>query len=216
MKALLIVDVQNDFLPGGALQVKGGDRILPVLKRLMKEGNFDFIVACQDCHPKNHSSFAVVHGKKPGDHILLDGLQQILWPSHCVQGTDGAKFSNQIDVSRIDRVFFKGADPKVDSYSAFFDNARRHQTGLKDFLESKGVKDLYMAGLATDYCVKYSAMDALSLGLNVFVVVDGCKGVDLMPGDTERAIKEIERAGAKVITSSQLLDNPKADRGGGI
>ena len=197
MNALIIVDLQNDFCPGGALPVPEGDRIVAVINQLQRR--FDLVVATQDWHPANHGSFATNHpGKKPGDTIELAGLPQILWPVHCVQGTRGADFHPQFDTSAIAKAFRKGADPTVDSYSGFFDNGRRKSTGLGEYLKERGVDCVYVCGLATDYCVKYTALDAVDLGFNTYLVEDACRGVELRPGDTQRAVEEMRRQGVNL------------------
>ncbi len=163
MKALIIVDVQHDFLPGGALGVPKGDEVIAVINEL--QAHFDYIIATQDWHPADHGSFAANHeGKKPGEIIDLAGTQQILWPVHCVQGSQGADFADTLDKSKWQKVFRKGQDPKIDSYSGFFDNGRGHDTGLGDYLKSIGITDVFITGLAADYCVKFTALDAQSLG----------------------------------------------------
>jgi nicotinamidase/pyrazinamidase len=203
MKALIIVDLQNDFLPGGALPVPRGDEVIPLANDLQR--HFDLVLATQDWHPPDHGSFAANHpGKKPGDRIILDGIEQILWPVHCVQNTHGAEFAPLFDTSRIGQIFHKGIDPKIDSYSTFSDNAHRRHTGLAHYLEKQGIKNIYLMGLALDYCVKYSAVDARNLGLNTHVIVDGCRGIDLKPGDIGRAFDEMKRAGAVLLKSSDL------------
>jgi nicotinamidase/pyrazinamidase len=203
MKALIIVDLQNDFLPGGALPVPQGDEVISLANELQRR--FDLVVATQDWHPPEHGSFAANHpGKKPGDRIILDGIEQILWPVHCVQNTFGAEFAAAFDTSRIAHVFHKGIDPRIDSYSTFFDNAHRRHTGLADYLKKRGIKDIYLMGLALDYCVKYSTLDARQLGLNTHVIVDGCRGIELEPGDIERALDEMKRTGAVLLKSSDL------------
>lgn len=178
--ALILTDIQNDFLPGGALAVTGGDDILPVVNALM-DYPFDLVVATKDWHPEGHGSFAPTHGKKPGDHILLDGLDQILWPIHCVQNTEGAELSPKLKKNCISHTAYKGTNKNIDSYSVFFDNEHRYSTGLHDYLQKQGITHLSFVGLATDYCVKYSVLDALSLGYHVQVIVDGCRGVNLSP-----------------------------------
>jgi len=204
MNALIIVDLQNDFLPGGALAVPGGDEVIPLANELQRR--FDAVLATQDWHPPDHGSFAANHpGKKPGDRIMLDGIEQILWPVHCVQNTRGAEFAPSFGTKRIDHVFHKGIDPRIDSYSAFFDNAHRRSTGLADYLKDRAIKDICLLGLALDYCVKYSALDARQLGLNTHVVLDGCRGIDLHPEDVDLALKEIKAAGAAVVQSGELL-----------
>jgi nicotinamidase/pyrazinamidase len=203
MKALIIVDLQNDFLPGGALPVPQGDEAIPLANEL--QPRFDLVVATKDWHPRNHGSFAANHpGKKTGDRIILDGIEQILWPVHCVQNTRGAEFAKAFDTSRVDHVFHKGIDPKIDSYSTFFDNAHRRHTGLAHYLEKRGIKDIYLMGLALDYCVKYSVLDARHLGLNTHIIVDGCRGIELEPGDIGRALDEMKRVGAALLKSADL------------
>ena len=202
MKTLLLVDIQNDFVPGGALPVPEGDAIIPVVNGLL--GKFDHVVATQDWHPANHGSFASVQGKAPGDHILLDGVDQVLWPDHCVQGTKGADFAEGLQTDKIQKVVQKGLDPAVDSYSGFFDNARKHKTDLDDYFRGKGVEELWVAGLATDYCVKFTVLDALGLGYKVNVIADACKGLEVHTGDVERALVDMQNAGAVVLLSKQL------------
>ncbi len=200
MRALLVVDIQNDFLPGGSLPVPEGDEVISITNRVMTK--IDLIVASKDWHPNNHGSFAQSHpNKKVGDMIKLDGLDQILWPVHCVQKTPGADFSPALNQDAIDYIVHKGQDKNVDSYSAFFDNNQRNSTGLDAYLKSRGVKTLYIVGLATDYCVKYSVLDALSLGFQVLVVTDACRGVNVKKGDDKAALEEMKAAGAKLISS---------------
>jgi nicotinamidase/pyrazinamidase len=203
MNALIIVDLQNDFLPGGALPVPHGDEVIPLANELQRK--FELVLATRDWHPPDHGSFAANRpGKKPGDRIILDGIEQILWPKHCVQNTHGAEFVPSFDTSRIAHVFHKGVDPLIDSYSTFFDNAHRRHTGLANYLGERSIKDIYLLGLALDYCVKYSALDARQLGLNTHVILDGCRGIELEPGDIGRAIDEMKRAGAVLLKSSDL------------
>jgi nicotinamidase/pyrazinamidase len=203
MKALIVVDLQNDFLPGGALPVPHGDEVIPVANELQR--HFRLVVATKDWHPPNHGSFAANHkGKKPGDRIILDGIEQILWPVHCVQNTEGAEFAPAFETSGIAHVFHKGIDPLIDSYSTFFDNAHRRHTGLAHYLKERSIEDIYLLGLALDYCVKYSALDARQLGLNTHVILDACRGIDLEPGDVDRALDEMKRAGATIVKSSDL------------
>ncbi|SDD46147.1 nicotinamidase/pyrazinamidase [Algoriphagus faecimaris] len=201
--ALIIVDVQYDFLPGGALAVHQGDEIIPVINMLQAE--FDLILATQDWHPADHKSFAANHeGKNVGDFIQLEGLKQILWPVHCVQDSEGAKFHKDLDQSRWAGIFQKGKNPKVDSYSGFFDNARRGDTGLGDFLKSKGIEKVYVCGLAQDYCVKFTALDAISLGFDTFLIADATRPVNLNPSDGDQALVDLKSAGVKVILSTQI------------
>jgi len=203
MNALLLVDIQNDFLPGGALGVPDGDKVVPAANRLQKR--FELVVATQDWHPANHGSFAANHpGRQPGDIIDLNGLSQILWPVHCVENTPGAAFAPGFDTRQVTQVFHKGTEPDIDSYSALFDNGHRKATGLGDFLKSRGVTDLFIAGLATDYCVKYTALDAIALGFRTHVIEDACRGVNLKADDVDQAIAEMKRAGVKVVRSRDL------------
>ena len=202
-RALILVDIQNDFVPGGALAVADGDKVVPIVNRV--EEAFDLVVATQDWHPANHGSFASQHpGRKPGEVIDLNGIPQVLWPDHCVQRSKGAEFHPQFDRRRVVKVFQKGVDPGIDSYSGFFDNGHRRGTGLAEYLRSAGVTDIYIAGLATDYCVKYTALDGRTLGYNVFVIEDACRGVNLNPGDSATAIDQMQSAGVRVVTSNDL------------
>jgi len=202
-RALILVDLQNDFLPGGALAVPHGDEVVPIANRLQRK--FELVLATQDWHPSDHGSFAANHkGKKPGEHIVLDGIEQILWPMHCVQNTQGAEFAPSFDTSRIAYVFHKGTERNIDSYSTFFDNAHRRHTGLAHYLEKRGIKDIYLMGLALDYCVKYSTVDARELGFNTHVIVDGCRGIELERGDIARALDEMEHAGATLLKSGDI------------
>lgn len=203
MRALIIVDLQNDFMPGGALAVADGDAVVAVANRLMP--HFDRVIATQDWHPAEHGSFAAHHqGKSPGEVIDLDGLQQVLWPTHCVQGTHGADFHAALDVGGLGRVFTKGSDPRVDSYSGFFDNGRRQATGLGEYLREEGVDEVFVLGLATDYCVKFTALDAQSLGFRTTLIADGCRAVNLRPEDGAAAIAEMAGAGIAIAASTQL------------
>jgi nicotinamidase/pyrazinamidase len=204
MKALIIVDVQNDFLPGGALAVPDGDLVIPVINRLQPD--FEVIVATQDWHPPDHGSFAANHpGRHPGEVIELDGLSQVLWPVHCVAGTVGAEFSPILERDRWACVFRKGTDRQIDSYSGFFDNGHRQSTGLGDYLRERGVETVYLAGLATDYCVKFTALDAVELGFKTCLIEDACRGVNLNAGDVDAALDECRRAGAVVLRSGVVM-----------
>jgi nicotinamidase/pyrazinamidase len=203
MRALLLIDLQYDFCPGGALAVARGDETIPVANRLMSK--FSTIVATQDWHPRDHGSFAVNHpGKQPYDLGELAGLPQVMWPAHCVQGTHGAELHADLDRNLLTEVFRKGTDPAIDSYSGFFDNGHRKLTGLGDWLKQRAVTKLYVLGLATDYCVKFTTLDARQLGFEVSLVVDGCRGVELNPGDCDKAIAEMRAAGASVIESAAV------------
>jgi nicotinamidase/pyrazinamidase len=204
MNALILVDLQNDFCPGGALPVPEGDRVIEVVNRL--QPHFDLVAATRDWHPADHGSFAANHpGRRPGEVIELDGLDQILWPVHCVQDTAGARFHPGLDRGRIARVFRKGTDPRIDSYSGFFDNGHRRATGLGDYLTGQGVTEVYVCGLATDYCVKFTALDAVGLGFGTRLIRDACRGVDLEPGDVDKAIAEMQGRGVRVVESGEIL-----------
>jgi nicotinamidase/pyrazinamidase len=205
-RALLLIDIQNDFLPGGALAVGRGDEVIPVANRLQAaSGLWDVVAMTQDWHPPSHQSFAVHHaGRSPGEVIELHGLQQVLWPVHCVQGSEGAEFAAALDTARVMHVSRKGTDPEVDSYSGFFDNGRRHATDLEAFLRDRGVGEVYVCGLATDYCVKWTALDAAALGFTTHVVVDGCRGVGLSPDDVPKALEEMRAAGVTLVESAEL------------
>lgn len=203
MRALVLVDIQNDFLPGGALAVPDGDAVIAVANAV--QPRFELIVATQDWHPADHASFAAHHpGHAPGDVIDLDGLPQVLWPVHCVQRSHGAAFPEALDRSRWAAIFPKGTDPRVDSYSGFFDNGKRHATGLGAWLRSCGVQELVVMGLATDYCVKATAIDAAELGFATTLLVDGCRGVELAPGDTAAAFAAMRDAGVTLSDSAAL------------
>lgn len=204
MNALILTDIQNDFVPGGTLAVSEGGQIVPIVNRL--QSLFDLVVATQDWHPANHGSFAANHpGTKPGDVVDLDGLPQILWPVHCVQNTVGAAFVPALDMKQVAEVFQKGTDPRIDSYSSFFDNGRRKATGLGDFLKARMVTDIFIAGLTTDYCVKFSALDAVRLGFKTHVIEEACRGVNLKEDDTERAIDEMREAGVEIVKDVEAL-----------
>jgi nicotinamidase/pyrazinamidase len=211
-QALIIVDLQPDFLPGGPLGVPGGDTIVPTVMALIDR--FDIVVATQDWHPPDHGSFAANHpagpghpGRSPGEVIELDGLAQILWPTHCVQDTPGADLvpSMRARESKLAAVFTKGTDPRVDSYSGFFDNGKRKATGLGEWLRAHGVDSVVICGLALDYCVKFTALDALALGFETTLVRDATRAVELEPGDGERAVADIRAAGGKIVDSAALL-----------
>ena len=203
MRALILVDIQNDFLPGGALAVRRGDEVVPVANRV--QARFDLVVATQDWHPPGHGSFASRYpGRTPGELSELSGLPQVLWPDHCVQGSVGAAFAPGLAMNRVETIFRKGTDPGIDSYSGFFDNGHRKSTGLGDSLKGRGAVDVYVLGLATDYCVKFTALDARQLGFRTFLVEDGSRGVELAPGDVARAIADMRAAGVQVVRSTDL------------
>ena len=200
MRALILVDLQNDFLPGGALAVPQGEAVLGPVHDLIDGGEHDLVVATQDWHPPDHASFAAQHpGHAIGEVIELAGLPQVLWPVHCVAGSRGAELARGLDGARIEAIFRKGTDRRVDSYSGFFDNGRRKSTGLGDWLRGRGVTDVDVCGLATDYCVRATALDARSLGFGVRLRVDACHGVELTPGDVDRALADLRAAGVELV-----------------
>lgn len=205
MKALIIVDVQNDFLPGGPLAVPDGDAVIPIVNRV--QALFPLVVATQDWHPPDHGSFAANHpGRRPFEQIDLNGLPQTLWPVHCVQGSTGAALAAALSQERVAKVFQKGTDAGIDSYSGFFDNGHRRATGLGEWLKDQGVTEVYVCGLATDYCVKFTALDAAALGLTTYLLEDACRGVNLMPNDVRNALEEMRRAGVKIVTASETMN----------
>jgi nicotinamidase/pyrazinamidase len=204
MRALLLVDIQNDFMPFGALPVACGDEVVAVANRLMIDA--ELVVATQDWHPASHGSFASNHpGRSAGDVIDLGGVAQVLWPDHCVRGMPGASFHSALDVSRIDAVVRKGTDPGIDSYSAFFDNGHVKETDLAGLLRTRGVTAIRLVGLATDYCVKFTALDGRAAGFDVTVVEDGIRAVDLNPGDGAAALAVMREAGSAVERLSEIL-----------
>lgn len=201
-QALLIVDLQNDFLPGGALAVPKGDLIIPIVNKLLD--GFDLIIASLDWHPKKHMSFASSWGKKVGERIQTFGGEQILWPDHCVQNTKGSAFPKELNQAKVDQIFYKGVDEDVDSYSIFFDQRQKPASEIYSFLKANKVEDLFIVGLATDYCVLQTALDAKKLGFRVFVVQDGCKAVNLNPKDESRALQKMKEQGISLAQSSQV------------
>jgi nicotinamidase/pyrazinamidase len=202
--ALIMVDLQNDFCKNGSLAVPDGDAVVPVANAL--QPHFDLVIATQDWHPQDHMSFAANHeGQKAGNTLAVNGLTQVLWPVHCVQGSTGAEFHPRLDLTHISKIVHKGADRTIDSYSAFFDNAHLRTTGLADFLQEHGVQDIYIMGLATDYCVKYSCLDAAKLGLKTHVIVDACRGIDLQVGDVDKALQEMRAVGVDIIHARDIL-----------
>jgi len=197
MKALLLIDIQSDFLPGGALAVPRGDEVVPVANRLIHA--YELVVATQDWHPADHLSFASQHpGRRVGELIKLGGLPQILWPDHCVQGSRGAEFAPTLNRAALVHVARKGTDRAIDSYSGFFDNARRKATGLESLFKKHGVDEIDVLGLATDYCVRATALDAVGLGFRTTLLTAGCRGVELQPGDCQRAVQEMRAAGVQI------------------
>lgn len=203
MKALLIVDLQNDFCPGGALEVPEGDEIVPTVNKLIN--TFDTVIQTQDWHPVDHSSFASVHdGKKPYDTIEVNYGEQVLWPDHCVQGSMGAEFHPELNILKTQVIIRKGFRKAIDSYSTFFENDQETTTGLTGYLNERGITDLYTVGLATDFCVKWSVLDGIDEGFNMYIVKDAVKGIDL-DGSLDVAWKEMKEKGVKIVTSDKLL-----------
>jgi nicotinamidase/pyrazinamidase len=203
MRALVLVDIQNDFMPSGALPVAHGDAVVAVANRLIHQ--FDLVIATQDWHPAGHGSFAANHpGRAAGDVVELGGVSQVLWPPHCVQGGPGASFHSALDVSGIDHVVRKGTDPGIDSYSGFFDNNHKKATGLEEYLKEWMAAEIVVMGLATDYCVKATALDGRALGIAVTVIEDGCRAVNLRPGDGAEALEEMRAAGCAVVRSADM------------
>ena len=204
MKALLIIDVQKDFLPAGSLAVPDGDAVIPVINKL--QDNFELVVATQDWHPADHGSFASSHqGKKPFEKTELNGLEQILWPDHCVQGSPGAAFADDLKQEKIAAIFRKGMDAGVDTYSGFYDNGHKKSTGLEAYLKAKNVDEVYVTGLAGDVCVYFTVLDALDQGFKTCLVKDATRAVNMQKGDFARALENMARKGAGITESSSIL-----------
>ena len=201
MKALIIVDIQNDFLPGGVLAVRNGDAVIPVINKLQSQ--FDLVVATQDWHPADHKSFASMHpGKKIFDEIKLSGLPQVLWPDHCVQETEGAEFSSMLDTKKIEAIFRKGMDNNVDSYSGFFDNGKKKATGMGAYLKGRGITSIYVCGLAADYCVNFTALDGLELGFDSTIITDATLPIN--EGNFKKIIEDFKSTGGQEIRSDAI------------
>ncbi|MDF7760891.1 bifunctional nicotinamidase/pyrazinamidase [Kosakonia cowanii] len=207
-RALLLVDLQNDFCAGGALAVAGGDSTVDVANRLIPwfKSRGEPVLTSLDWHPVNHGSFASQHGVEPFVIGELDGLPQTFWPDHCVQGSEGAALHPLLDQQAIDAVFHKGENPLIDSYSAFFDNGHRQQTALHGWLQAHSIRELMVMGLATDYCVKFTVQDALQLGYEVNVITDGCRGVNLHADDSAQAFMAMASGGATLYTLADWLE----------
>ena len=201
MKALLLIDLQNDFLPGGALAVPGGNAVIPVVNRVQPQ--FELVVATQDWHPQNHQSFASNHpGRAVFEQVTLHGLPQVLWPDHCVQQTAGAELSLSVDWRQTEAIFRKGTAPQVDSYSGFYDNGHLKSTGLTHYLRGRGVTAVYLAGLAGDYCVYFTAIDALAEGFETYLIEDATRPINAE--GFQQAITDVLNKGGNVIRSSKL------------
>ena len=201
MKTLIIVDAQIDFMPGGALEVKDGGKIVPVINAVID--SFDLVVATQDWHPERHKSFAINHSDKSEFEVIdLNGLSQKLWPPHCIQGTPGAEFHPELNTKPVEAIFRKGMDVEIDSYSGFFDNGHRKSTGLAGYLKEKNSKELYFCGLAADICVYFTLLDALRLGFSATLIEDAA--VPLDPENYEAIKKDIREKGGRIISSKEI------------
>ena len=196
MKTLVLVDIQNDFLKGGSLAVPEGEKIIKPINKIIKQ--YDLVIATKDWHPKNHISFASNHSdKKIGDIINVNGVDQVLWPDHCIQNSYGSDFPEQLDISKLAKVVYKGSDANIDSYSGFFDNGHFRSTGLSDYLKSKDVYKIDYVGLATDYCLKYTAIDSVSQGFKTRVLINCIKGIE--EKGCELALNEMKSKGIELI-----------------
>jgi nicotinamidase/pyrazinamidase len=203
MRALIIVDIQLDFVTGGKLEVPNGEQIIPVVNILSER--FPLVVATQDWHPQNHKSFASNHaGKNPFEKIRLEGLEQVLWPDHCVQASRGAEFHPLLKMDRVEGIFRKGMVPDIDSYSGFFDNGHKKATGLAGYLKERGVDSVYVCGLAGDYCVFYTAKDALVEGFKTTLIEDATRAID--KDDFEKAKAGIRARGGQIIDSEKIVN----------
>ncbi|WP_074023575.1 bifunctional nicotinamidase/pyrazinamidase [Xenorhabdus eapokensis] len=205
--ALLLIDLQNDFCTGGALAVKESDAVIEVANNVIarcQENNIT-VIATQDWHPANHMSFAENSGQKVGELGELNGIPQVWWPNHCIQGEFGAEFHPLLNQSAIQEIFRKGENPQIDSYSAFFDNDHKSKTRLDAWLTEQNIQRLFVMGIATDYCVKFTVLDALALGYETYVIIDGCRGVNIQNDDSQQALEEMARKGAKLISQSEII-----------
>jgi nicotinamidase/pyrazinamidase len=201
--ALLIIDVQNDFCPGGALAVPGGNRIIPLINRI--SSRFDTVIATRDWHPEGHISFASSHpGKKALDQVEATTGEQTLWPDHCLQGSEGADFSPDLERNNIDLILHKGTNKEIDSYSAFFENDHTTSTGLEFYLRGLAIGKVFVCGLATDYCVLFTAIDAVKTGFDTYLVEDAVQGVDYPAGNIEKAVSRMKSLGITMIPGGEL------------
>ena len=201
MRTLIIIDMQNDFIPGGALEVPGGDKIIPVINSLQEK--FELVIATQDWHPENHMSFASGHpDKKPFDTIKWRGMDQVLWPDHCVQNSPGAEFHPELDVLKIEAIFRKGMDKNIDSYSGFYDNGHEKNTGLAGYLRERNANELFFCGLAADVCVNFSIMDALREGFSATLIEDATSPIDA--DAFEKIKKELVEKGCRITKSMNI------------
>jgi len=205
--ALIVIDIQNDFVPGGNLPVNKGDEIIYGVNKIIKlfKNKNARVVLTQDWHPPGHKSFASAHpGKKPFDEYSDEGIGPVLWPDHCVQGTDGANFHKDLETTKADAIIRKGTDPSIDSYSAFFDNKKQGKTGLGGYLKDLNIERIFLVGLALDYCVYFSAVDGKELGFDVFIIVDLTKGIDDPPGNISRVLEDMVQKGIKFTESEYI------------
>ena len=203
-KSIMVVDVQNDFI-NGTLSVSKGEEVVPIINRLITSSKFNYIIFSQDAHPAYHKSFASNHkDKKIGDIINIGGVQQTLWPDHCVFYSEGAKLHANLLTGKADLIFRKGMNPDVDSYSAFFDNVK-HTTGLAEFLKANEIDEIYVAGIALDYCVRYTALDSIGCGFKTYLIEDGCRAVNIKPTDGQEAIEEMKKAGVIITNEKEVL-----------
>ncbi len=201
MFALILVDIQNDFVPGGQLPVPLGDEIVPLVNDL--QDSFDLVVATQDWHPRNHKSFASNHpGKKTFEKIMLHGLEQVLWPDHCIQGSAGAGLHSRLNLNKVEAIFRKGMDAEIDSYSAFYDNGYKKSTGLAGYLRERKVQKVFICGLAADYCVFFTAKDSLKENFETYIIEDATRAID--PNGYVKAKNEILSSGGQIIKSEML------------
>lgn len=202
MKAIILVDVQNDFMEAGSLEVPQANKIVPVINSLLKQ--FDLVVATQDWHPQNHQSFASNHSnKKPFDKINRLGIEETLWPDHCLQGTKGAEFHPDLETNQIAAIFRKGMDPEIDSYSGFYDNDHQKSTGLSGYLKEKKITELYICGLASDICVYHTINDAINEGFSVLLIEDASQPINT--DDFATLKKKLARMGVRIINSDEIL-----------
>jgi nicotinamidase/pyrazinamidase len=200
--ALIVVDVQNDFCPGGALAIKNGSRVVPAINSLMD--SFEVIVGTQDWHPVNHSSFASNNDAEPFSVKTLNGVNQVMWPEHCIQGSNGADFHPDLHADAFNIIIRKGTNPDIDSYSAFTENDGVTVTGLRGWLSELDIKKVYITGLATDFCVLYTALDAVKAGFETYVIEDACKGVDFPEGNVVKAVSAMKEAGIRVVQAADV------------
>jgi nicotinamidase/pyrazinamidase len=204
MTAIILVDLQNDFLPCGAMAVPQGDAVIPLANQL--QGSFKVVAATQDWHPSNHKSFAASHaGRQPGDILKLKAGPQPLWPTHCVQHTRGAELAPGLLLTRVNRVFKRGTDPEVAGHSGFFDQGQLHPTGLHTFLREKKVTAAYVMGLSADSCLKFTLLDAVELGFQTFLIEDACRGLSLGIEEPDPLLEELRQAGVSLVQSRDLL-----------